>query len=51
MTKPIFTYFDFPGGRGEAARLAFHIARVRPSRLVCLLVRPFSVEHSFDPFV
>jgi prostaglandin-H2 D-isomerase / glutathione transferase len=26
MTKPTFTYFDFPGGRGEASRLAFHIA-------------------------
>jgi len=26
MSKPVLTYFDFPGGRGEAARLAFHIA-------------------------
>ncbi len=26
MTKPILTYFDFPGGRGEAARLALHVA-------------------------
>lgn len=26
MSKPILTYFDFPGGRGEASRLAFHIA-------------------------
>jgi glutathione S-transferase len=26
MTTPILTYFDFPGGRGEDARLAFHIA-------------------------
>jgi glutathione S-transferase len=28
MNAPILTYFDFPGGRGEAARLAFHIAGV-----------------------
>jgi prostaglandin-H2 D-isomerase / glutathione transferase len=28
MSKPILTYFDFPGGRGEAARLAFHVADV-----------------------
>ena len=28
MSTPILTYFDFPGGRGEAARLAFHIAGV-----------------------
>ena len=28
MSKPILTYFDFPGGRGEAARLALHIAGV-----------------------
>ena len=27
MSKPILTYFDFPGGRGEAARLALHVAR------------------------
>lgn len=26
MSKPVLTYFDFPGGRGEAARLAFHIS-------------------------
>lgn len=26
MNKPTLTYFDFPGGRGEAARLAFHVA-------------------------
>ena len=26
MSRPILTYFDFPGGRGEAARLAFQIA-------------------------
>jgi len=26
MTKPILTYFNFPGGRGEASRLALHIA-------------------------
>ena len=26
MSKPILTYFDFPGGRGEASRLAFHLA-------------------------
>lgn len=28
MTQPVLTYFDFPGGRGEAARLALHIAGV-----------------------
>jgi glutathione S-transferase len=28
MSSPILTYFDFPGGRGEAARLAFHVAEV-----------------------
>ena len=28
MTTPILTYFDFPGGRGEASRLALHIAGV-----------------------
>ncbi len=28
MSAPILTYFDFPGGRGEASRLAFHIAGV-----------------------
>ena len=27
-TKPILTYFDFSGGRGEAARLALHLAGV-----------------------
>ena len=26
MSAAILTYFDFPGGRGEASRLAFHIA-------------------------
>ena len=26
MSKLILTYFDFPGGRGEASRLALHIA-------------------------
>lgn len=26
MSSPILTYFDFPGGRGEDARLALHIA-------------------------
>lgn len=26
MSSPILTYFDFPGGRGEASRLALHIA-------------------------
>lgn len=26
MSTPVFTYFDFPGGRGEDCRLAFHIA-------------------------
>ncbi len=28
MTTPTLTYFDFPGGRGEASRLALHIAGV-----------------------
>src|SRR5690606_7941988 len=28
MSVPVLTYFDFPGGRGEEARLAFHIAGV-----------------------
>jgi len=27
MSTHVLTYFNFPGGRGEAARLAFHIAR------------------------
>lgn len=26
MSTPVLTYFDFPGGRGEASRLAFHVA-------------------------
>lgn len=26
MSAPILTYFDFPGGRGEDSRLAFHIS-------------------------
>lgn len=26
MSAPILTYFDFPGGRGEASRLAFHLS-------------------------
>lgn len=28
MAGPILTYFDFPGGRGEASRLALHLAGV-----------------------
>jgi len=28
MTIPVLTYFDFPGGRGEDCRLAFHLAGV-----------------------
>ena len=28
MSTPILSYFDFPGGRGEASRLALHIAGV-----------------------
>jgi glutathione S-transferase len=28
MTKPTLTYFDFSGGRGEASRLALHIADI-----------------------
>jgi hypothetical protein len=28
MHKLTLTYFDFPGGRGEASRLALHIAGV-----------------------
>ena len=28
MSTPILTYFDFAGGRGEASRLAFHLAGV-----------------------
>ena len=28
MSKPILTYFDFAGGRGEASRLALHLAKV-----------------------
>lgn len=27
MTTPTLTYFDFPGGRGEASRLALHVAQ------------------------
>ena len=26
MSTPVLTYFDFPGGRGEASRLALHVA-------------------------
>lgn len=26
MSKLVLTYFDFPGGRGEASRLALHVA-------------------------
>jgi hypothetical protein len=26
MSAPTLTDFDFPGGRGEASRLAFHVA-------------------------
>jgi len=28
MTKPTLLYFDFPGGRGEASRLALHLSGV-----------------------
>ncbi len=28
MSKPVLTYFDFPGGRGEEARIALHVAGV-----------------------
>lgn len=28
MSKLTFTYFDFAGGRGEAARIALHVCGV-----------------------
>jgi len=28
MTEPVLTYFDFPGGRGEASRLALHLSGI-----------------------